>query len=171
MSAPAAAGAPSRTIAVVGDSLAAGTQPDLKDDLPGWQIFTDAKAGRPLADGMRIVEAIEGTPAVLAISLFTNDDPRHTGELAGAVRRSVRGQRCVLWATIQRPPVAGVSYAAANRTLQRLAGELPALHIVAWAEQVAQHPGWIGPDRVHATATGWAARARLYATAASQCAT
>ena len=120
VSAPAAAGAPSRTIAVVGDSLAAGTQPDLKDDLPGWQIFTDAEAGRPLADGMRIVEAIEGTPAVLAISLFTNDDPRHTSELAAAVRRSVQGQRCVLWATIHRPPVAGVSYAAANRTLHRL---------------------------------------------------
>ena len=171
VSAPAAAGAPSQTIAVVGDSLAAGTQPDLKDELPGWQIFTDAKAGRPLADGMRIVAAIEGTPAVLAISLFTNDDPRHTSELAQAVRRSVQGQRCVLWATIHRPPVAGVSYAAANRTLHRLEQELPALHIVAWAEQVAQHPGWVGPDRVHATATGWAARARLYATAASRCAT
>ena len=170
VSAPAAAGAPSQTMAVVGDSLAAGTQPDLKDDLPGWQIFTDAEAGRPLADGMRAVEAIEGTPAVLAISLFTNDDPRHTSELAAAVRRSVQGQRCVLWATIHRPPVAGVSYAAANRTLHRLAGELPALQIVAWAEQVAQHPGWIGPDHVHATATGWAARARLYATAASRCA-
>ena len=170
VSAPAAAGAPSRTMAVVGDSLAAGTGPDLKGDLPGWQIFTDAKAGRPLADGMRVVEAIEGTPAVLAISLFTNDDPRHTGALATAVRRSVRGQRCGLWATIHRPPVAGVSYAAANRTLQRLEGELPALHVVAWAEQVAQHPGWIGPDDVHATATGWAARARLYAAAASRCA-
>ena len=132
----------------------------------------DAEAGRPLADGMRIVGAMEGTPAVLAISLFTNDDPRHTSELATAVRRSVQGQRCVLWATIHRPPVAGVSYAAANRTLHRLAGELPVLHVVPWAERVAQHPSWIGPDDVHATATGWAARARLYAAAAAaKCAT
>jgi peptidoglycan LD-endopeptidase LytH len=171
VSAPAPAGAPSQTMAVVGDSLGVGTEPDLKADLPGWQIFTDAKVGRPLADGMRIVEAIEGTPAVLAISLFTNDDPRHTSALAAAARRSVQGQRCVLWATIHRPPVAGVSYAAANRTLHRLERQLPALHVVPWAERVVQHPSWIGPDDVHATATGWAARARLYATAAAQCAT
>ena len=51
VSAPVAPGAPSRTLAVVGDSLAVGTRPDLKDDLPGWQIFTDARVGAPSPTG------------------------------------------------------------------------------------------------------------------------
>jgi hypothetical protein len=126
VSSPAAPGAPSRVMAVVGDSMAEGTKPELAGALPDWRIYTDARVARRLAEGMRIIEAIRGTPAVLAVSLFTNDDPRKTDALAHAVRRSVQGQRCVLWATIHRPRYLGVSYQAANRALHRLEGEVTA---------------------------------------------
>ena len=150
---------------MVGDSLAEGTGPELPDALPGWTIQLDARVGRPLDEGTREVERLHPSVSVLAVSLFTNDDPRHVDELTRAVRASLRGQRCVVWATIQRPPVAGVSYAAANR-----AGSYPGrLWVVDWAGAVARHPAWLGPDRVHATPAGWAARARMYAAAARRC--
>jgi hypothetical protein len=143
--------------------------------LPDWTIRSDALTGRPLAAGMRLIEAADLTsrPTVLAVSLFTNDDPRATGALAAAVQRSVAlvgPHGCAVWATIVRPPVAGASYAAANATLHRLAGrDGGALLLVPWAEEIARHPGWVGSDHVHGTPTGYAARARLYARAALSC--
>ena len=77
------------------------------------------------------------------MSLFTNDDPTHTDALEAAVRRTlalVGSRGCVIWATIARPPVNGVSYRAANTLLERLAASNPALVIVPWAEQVAANP-------------------------------
>jgi hypothetical protein len=115
-------------------------------------------------------------PAVLAFSLFTNDDPVAVGALEAAVRRSVervpRGG-CALWATIVRPEVGGVSYAAANARLRALV-EDPALRdrlrVVDWARAVAGHRrAWLTKDKVHATSAGYLERARLYARAALDC--
>ena len=48
-----------------------------------------ARVGRPLAEGMSVLWGLDlsgGTPRqVLAISLFTNDDPTHTAALEAAV--------------------------------------------------------------------------------------
>ena len=55
------------------------------------------------------MRALLVAPDVLALSLFTNDDPRHLSQLADAVRESVAGQRCVIWATIYPPPPSAVS--------------------------------------------------------------
>ena len=65
---------------------------------------------------------------MLAISLFTNDDPTHTDALEAAVRRTlalVGSRGCVIWATIARPPVNGVSYRAANTLLATSRREQP----------------------------------------------
>jgi hypothetical protein len=158
---------------IIGDSLAVGTAPLLPGDLPGWTVISDGRKSRTLAAGMARIGPAGRTPTVLAFSLFTNDDPRALGPLAVAVRRSValqRGHGCAVWATIVRPPVAGVTYAGANALLIRLGGQHPdALRIVPWASEVARHPSWLGPDRVHATPTGYAARAQMYAAAAKTC--
>lgn len=161
---------------VIGDSLAIGAAAPLAELLPDWRIRTVARIGRPLDDGMRVFRALQPAPVVTAFSLFTNDDPAHVSSLAGAVRQSLdlhHGAACSIWATVVRPRVAGRSYSPVNRRLKRLARApemLGRLVIVPWAAKVRSHPYWMGPDRVHPTASGYHARARLYANAVRRCA-
>jgi hypothetical protein len=170
---PAPSGSSPRKLVMIGDSLAVGTQAILPGLLPGWSVTTNAQTGRPLATGMQILAGtrVSGRTA-LAFSLFTNDDPTHVSQLDSAVRTSVQraGPRgCAIWATIVRPPVNGVSYAAANKRLNQLAGQLPTLRVVPWAATIAAHPSWVGGDGVHATPDGYRRRAQMYADAAKSC--
>ncbi len=164
-----------RRLVLVGDSLAVGIRDLLPGALPGWSVSVDARTGRPLAEGMGIIATadVATVPTVLAVSLFTNDDPGDVAALDRAVRDTVSrvgAQGCAVWATIVRPPLNGVSYGAANARLQALAGELGGrLVIVPWAATVARTPGLMGPDGVHPTPSGYRARARLYAQAAQSC--
>ena len=166
----------SGTFVMIGDSLAEGTEPYLGGLLSGWTTSTDARAGRPLGEGMGIFGRTS-TPSgrvVLAFSLFTNDSPGNVAALESAVRESVRraGAGCAIWATIARPPQRGVSYKAANqrlRALERDPGLRGRLLVVPWAETVAADPALLGSDRVHATAVGYQTRASLYAQAAGAC--
>ncbi|HWK29706.1 MAG TPA: hypothetical protein VNS09_24280 [Solirubrobacter sp.] len=160
-----------RSLLLIGDSLAEGIAQALPQALPGWRVAVDARTGRPLAEGMRVLAArgalAPGT--VLAISLFTNDDPGALDALEAAVRETAAAASCVLWATIVRPPVGGRGYADANARLERLAAHGGRLVLVPWADAVRQHPEWIGGDGVHATPAGYRARADLYAAAARAC--
>jgi hypothetical protein len=163
-----------RRLVLVGDSLAVGIRRLLPGALPGWSVSVDALTGRPLADGMAIIAATDfSSPTVLAVSLFTNDDPTTIPALEAAVRDTVArvgSQGCAVWATIVRPPLNGVSYAAANARLQALAADYGGrLLVVPWAETIADHPSWMNPDGVHPTPAGYQARARLYAQAARSC--
>jgi hypothetical protein len=164
------------TLVLVGDSLAVGVRDLLPAALPGWKVQVLARTGRPLAEGIGVVSGLDlsgSSPRpVLAISLFTNDDPGHTSALEAAVRKTlstVGANGCVIWATIVRPPVNGTSYRAANALLTRLAAEDPRLRVVPWAEQVAANPKLVGSDGVHATPAGYQLRAQLYAQAAQSC--
>ena len=158
---------------VIGDSLAQGTESLIGGLLQGWSVATDAERGRPLAAGMAILARHPEKVRVIAFSLFTNDGPGDVTALEAAVRTSVArqaGQGCVVWATIVRPPVGGVSYAAANAALERLeSGYSGRLIVVPWAREVAANPSWLGPDGVHGTAAGYAGRAQLYADAIQSC--
>ena len=122
---------------------------------------------------MGIVRGMSERPPVLAISLFTNDAPGAVDTLRSAVRETITrqsGHGCVVWATIVRPAVGGVTYARANQALAELAAENPSvMKLVPWAQQVAAHPEWLGSDGVHATPAGYSARAQMYADAARSC--
>jgi lysophospholipase L1-like esterase len=146
----------------------------LRAALPGWRVRIDALTGRPLTAGMRILAADPSPPAILAISLFTNDDPRNTGALESAVRATAtRPGGCAVWSTIVRPPYAGVSYDAANALLHRLARDpqlAPGLELVDWAGAVARTPSLIAGDEVHGSPDGYRARALMYAEAIRACA-
>ncbi|MEA2221314.1 MAG: hypothetical protein QOJ35_3940 [Solirubrobacteraceae bacterium] len=174
----AAATPPRRTlphdVLVIGDSLAIGMEAPLRAALPGWQVRSDARIGRPLAEGMRILAAQRDAPAIVAFSLFTNDDPSATAALARAVQATAaRPGGCAVWATIVRPPYNGVSYAAANDVLVALAGEprlALGLQLVDWAGAVAQSPSFVAGDGVHGTPEGYRARGELYAAAIRACA-
>jgi hypothetical protein len=173
---PPSSSAGTGRLVMVGDSLAVGVRTLLPAALPGWQVEVLGRTSRPLAEGMRVLSSIDlagaTTRPVLAMSLFTNDDPTNTSALQAAVTRTLQvvGARgCVIWATIVRPPVNGVSYQAANALLERLAASDPRLVIVPWAQQVAANPSLVGADGVHPTPTGYQLRARLYAQAAQSC--
>jgi lysophospholipase L1-like esterase len=171
---PTAPPAPDR-VYLVGDSLAVGIEGLLPQLLAGKQVQTNALVGRPLADGMRIIAGLDLTsePTVLAVSLFTNDAPTAVPALETAVKQTVAavGQDgCAVWATIVRPPLGGVSYAAANDKLRELeARYAPRLVIVPWAETIASDPALLAGDGVHGTPAGYQARAQLYAQAVDEC--
>jgi lysophospholipase L1-like esterase len=163
-----------RDVLVIGDSLAVGMEDALREALPGWRVRFEDRIGRPLAEGMRILAREPDAPAILAMSLFTNDSPSATGALEAAVRATAgRPGGCAVWATIVRPPENGVSYAAANELLGRLAGDPQlalSLQLADWSGAVAQSPSLLAPDGVHGTPTGYRARAALYAGAIRACA-
>lgn len=157
---------------VVGDSLAEERADLLPAALPGWRVRTDARWGRPLAEGMRILADEPAPPAILAISLFTNDDPRNVAALEAAVRATAsRPGGCAVWATIAAPPLDGVSHDAANARLRRLARD-PGLELelVDWAQEVEREPSLMSDDEVHASPSGYRVRARMYAEAIRSCA-
>ena len=163
-----------RDVLVIGDSLALGIEQPLKAALSGWRVRLDGRIGRPLAEGMSIRRRESAPPAVLAFSLFTNDDPRNTRALEAAVRATAtRPGGCSVWATVVRPPLDGVSYAAANALLRGLADDPElalGLQVVDWAAAVARSPSLIAGDKVHASPAGNAALAQLYAAAIRSCA-
>jgi hypothetical protein len=163
-----------RDVLLIGDSLAVGMADALQEALPRWRVRVDAKISRPLAEGMRVFGSERQAPAIVAFSLFTNDDPRSTGALESAVRASAsRPGGCAIWATIAAPPVKGVDYGAANQLLRTLATDPDlalSLQIVDWSAAVAKSPSLIARDGVHATAAGYRARGRLFADAIKACA-
>jgi len=159
---------------VVGDSLAEGTEAPLARLLPGWRIRTSAYTGRPTADGVSEITGTGNIPAVLVVSLGTNDDPSATSTFQGQVETVLRAagpSRCVIWANIVRPPYGGVSYTGYNRVLTRLAATNPNLTIVDWVGIVRRNPGILAPDGVHATPSGYEERARAIAAAMTGCGT
>ena len=162
-------------LALIGDSLAQGTAPFLPGFLPDWRVTVDATRSRFLLEGIAIRETMRKParrPVVLAFSLFTNDHPSRASELAYWARQSLAGLprgSCVIWSTIVRPRVGGVSYAEANRLLEQAAAEEPRLLVVPWARAVRNHPRWLRRDRVHATEEGYRARAEMYAALAKTC--
>jgi hypothetical protein len=166
--------APKRVV-MVGDSLSVGTANLLPALLPGKTVSTNGRIGRPLAEGMGIINGLDLTsqPTVLLVSLFTNDGPTATDQLAAAVRQTladVGDDGCAVWATIVRPPYNGVSYANANKVLHELeAHYYPKMILVPWAETVAEQPSLVGGDGVHGTTEGYQVRAQLYAQAAQEC--
>lgn len=159
---------------VVGDSLAVGTEAPLSRLLPGRRIRTSAYTGRHTDDGVSEITSDGNLPPVLVVSLGTNDDPSATSTFAGQVESVLQAAgpgRCVVWANIVRPPYGGVSYSGYNRVLARLAATNPNLIVVDWVGLVRQNPGILAPDGVHATPTGYEARAQAIAAAVSSCGT
>jgi hypothetical protein len=169
---PAAAGK-ERSVFVNGDSLAVGTRPYLPDALPGWSIRTSASVSRHADEGPERLRTLGASlPRVIAVSLGTNDDPRDTTSFAQAIEdtMAIAGpHRCVVWATVRRPPVAGTSYREYNRMLVAQARTRPNLEVVRWDELVRAHPDWLAEDGVHVSAEGYRARARAFARKIRRC--
>ena len=163
----------SRSLLVNGDSLAVGTAPYLPRALRRWRVRQSTAISRHAFEGASVMRAYgRSLPRVIHVSLGTNDDPRSLTGFRSAVRSvmAVAGRRrCVVWANIVRPPVAGASYAGYNSVLAQESRPPSNLRVVNWARMVRQNPGWLAGDGVHVSATGYAARASAVARSVRRC--
>jgi lysophospholipase L1-like esterase len=160
----------SRSVLDVGDSLSIGTAPYLRAELRGYRITRVQDVGLHADEVVNIVASRPASrlPDVLVVSAGTNDDPRLVSRFAKDVDyvMAVAGEsRCVVWPNIVRPPAVGSSYAGYNRVLRRAAARHESLELVDWTSLVRAHPGWLGADGVHVSATGYRARASAIAKA------
>jgi lysophospholipase L1-like esterase len=162
-----------RTLVHVGDSLAVGTDPYLPELLPGWTLTASASVGRRSDEGLVALQQLAAPlPRVLILSLGTNDNPADVEAFTATVREVTKlagPRRCVVWTTISRPAVRGVSYAAFNRVLRGEAQRSSAFKIVDWAAMVARNPSYLRADRVHGVSAGYRARAQETARVAKRC--
>jgi len=158
----------------VGDSLAVGSDPPLRQLLPGWSITTDALKNRPTSVGVAIIDRQPSLPGSLVVELGTNDSPDQTARFAGYVRHVLQvagATRCVVWVNIHRPPYNGISYAGFNSALDQIAATSRNLAVVDWNGMVRSGQGQVGGDGVHATPAGYQARAGAIAQALQGCST
>lgn len=163
----------SRNLLVNGDSLSVGTAPYLPRALRRWRVTQSTSVSRHAYEGASVMRAYgRALPRVIHVSLGTNDDPRSVSSFRAAIRgvMAVAGpRRCVVWANIVRPPVAGASYAGYNRALAQESRGRRNLRVVNWARMVRQNPGWLAGDGVHVSATGYAERAGTVARSVRRC--
>ncbi len=173
LAAPAGAEALSRRLLVNGDSLAVGTKPYLPKELRRWTLTQSTAVSRHAFEGADVLRSYgRSLPRVIHVSLGTNDDPNTVDAFRAAVREvmEVAGpRRCVVWANIVRPPVAGASYAGYNLALARESRPRDNLRVVNWAGMVRRNPQWLGSDGVHVSAQGYQARAHAIARSVRRC--
>jgi hypothetical protein len=156
----------------VGDSLAVGSDPPLRQLLPGWTVTTDALKSRPTSVGVAIIDGQPSLPSRLVVELGTNDSPDQAAQFAGYVRHvlALAGpSRCVVWVNIHRPPYNGISYAGFNRALDQIAATAPNLAVVDWNGMVQSGQAQVSPDGVHPTPDGYRARAAAIVQALEGC--
>lgn len=158
--------APKR-VYVDGDSIAYGTDLFLQRFLRGWSISSSVDVSRHAYQGAATIEALgKSLPGVVVVNLGTNDDPGGVSAFGSYVRRVVRAagsHRCVIWATIVRPPYAGVSYDGLNRVLFAAAAKWTNFHVFDWRELARANPSWFGSDGVHPSIPAYRVRAKLLA--------
>jgi len=165
----AAPAAQAASVLVVGDSLEVGSGPYLRHLLPG--VTVDAEKGRTSSEGVRVLASrLDPSVEVIVFPLGTNDSPSNAGGLAAnlAAVRQLAGDRCVVVATLSRPPVGGVSVAGLNGVVEQFAGR-SAAEVADWRTVVASLPSLLVRDRVHATGEGYSVRATLLAEAVQGC--
>jgi len=173
LAAPATAEALSRRLLVNGDSLAVGTRPYLPQELRGWKVTQSAGVSRHAFEGADVMRAYgPSLPRVIHVSLGTNDDPNAVDAFRAAIREvmQVAGpRRCVVWANIVRPAVAGASYAGYNRALAAESRPRENLRVVNWARMVRENPQWLAGDGVHVNVDGYRARAKAIGQSVRRC--
>ena len=165
MLAPASAAA---KVVYVGDSLGVGTAPYLREQLDE-AIDVHAETGRPSSSGVDVLGSLIGPEDdVVVFDLGTNDtDPAVLADSLAA-SRGIAGDRCLVVATLNRPPLNGAPVEPLNRVISRFAARDPNSEVVDWREVASRQPGLL-TDGIHATAEGYALRAGLFAEVIESC--
>jgi hypothetical protein len=165
MLAPAGAAA---KVLYVGDSLGVGTAPYLREQLDE-AIEVDAETGRPSTAGVDVLGSLfAAEDDVVVFDLGTNDaDPAVLADSLAAAR-GIAGDRCLVIATLNRPPLNGAPVEPLNRVITRFAASDPNSELVDWRAAATRRPDLL-TDGIHATAEGYSLRAGLFAEAIESC--
>ncbi len=162
--------AASAAVLVVGDSLGVGTEGALRAALAGTPVDADNLNGRPSAAGVPIVADMLGPEhGTVVFDLGTNDGNAAVAATARNLSavRDLTGNRCLVVATLNRPPLAGVPIDAQNSMIRSFAASTPNVALVDWHDVAQSTPGALRDDGVHATSAGYALRGALFADAIS----
>jgi dienelactone hydrolase/lysophospholipase L1-like esterase len=158
----------------VGDSLGVGTTPGLARQLGSAdRVHGDSRIGRPSSEGLQVLrQTFAPSDDIVVFDLGTNDDPAQPARLAGdlAAARQATGKRCMVVATLNRPPLNGVSVDGLNQAVLAFASAARNVQLVDWNAIASSQPDLLGPDHVHPTPQGYALRAQLFAQAVAGCA-
>jgi hypothetical protein len=107
---------------------------------------------------------------VVVFPMGTNDSPADTAGFAARLASvaQLAGERCLVVATLVRPPVGGVSVAGMNQVVHRFAVQSRA-QVMDWAAVVDAFPDLLVGDGVHATPDGYSLRGSLLAESVRAC--
>jgi lysophospholipase L1-like esterase len=158
----------SAALLVVGDSLGVGTEGALRAALPEAEIQADSLNGRSSIEGVTVLRELLGPEHdTVVFDLGTNDGNAAVGVTAGSLvaARQLTGDRCLVVATLNRPPLAGIPIDGQNAMIRRFAATTPNVALVDWNDAASAAPGALRPDGVHTTAAGYALRGALFADA------
>jgi lysophospholipase L1-like esterase len=164
----------SAAVLVVGDSLGVGTDGPLRAALPEAEIQSDSLNGRSSAEGVSVLSELLGPEHdTVVFDLGTNDGNAAVATTARslAAARQLTAGRCLVVATLNRPPLAGIPIAAQNAMIRRFAATTPNVALVEWNDAAAGAPGVLQADGVHPTGAGYAYRGALFADAIRSCLT
>jgi lysophospholipase L1-like esterase len=159
------------SVLVVGDSLEEGTGPHLQRELADLGVIVDARRGRPSPEGIDVLRArLRPEHDVVVFDLGTNDAPSQPETLAASLRaaRELAGARCLVVASIQRPPLGGVTVDGLDGAVRDFVAETPTAELADW-RAASSEPGVLASDGIHATPDGYALRARLVENAVRAC--
>lgn len=169
-----AADAPAQSggVLVVGDSLGVGTGPYLRRELGSGEVTIDAKKSRPSGVGVEVLEErLRPGHRVVVFDLGVNDDPSQPALLEGNLQtvRRIVGDRCLVVATLSRPPVGGVGIDGMNRVIREFVASTPGAQLFDWRAATRRDPDLLGPDGLHPGRGGYAERARMLADVIGGC--
>ncbi len=139
-------------VIVVGDSLEVGTSPYLGRYLPGVPLTVDAVESRPSGDAVQALsDRLRPSHSVIVFDAGVNDDPAQPGVLAGDLEAvdQLAGGRCVVVATVSRPPYNGVGPEGLNRAISSFAASRPNTQLIDWRAAALANPGLLNSDGVH----------------------
>ncbi len=169
---PSGALAAPQSVLVVGDSLQVGTGPYLEQELRTASVEIDSRQSRRSPEGLAALRSrLRPDHSVVIFDLGTNDDPSNPDALYSAMSaaRQETGDRCLVVATILRPPYNGATVEGMNAAVQRFALANPGVQVVDWYGIATSTPGILYDDGVHARPEGYALRGRLLADAVRAC--
>ena len=170
--APANAQTGGGSLLVIGDSLQVGTGPYLEQQLAGMPVESDDRQSRRSDEGLQALRArLSPEHTIVVFDMGTNDDPSNPDAFLANLQaaRAATGDRCLVVATILRPPLNGFSVDRMNAAVERFALDNPGVQLVDWYGVATSTPGILYDDGVHARPEGYALRGRLVADAVRSC--
>ena len=142
--APATAQTGGGSVLVIGDSLQVGTGPYLEQELGAMPVESDDRQSRRSDEGLEALRArLSPEHTVVVFDMGTNDDPSNPDAFYANLQaaRAATGDRCLVVATVLRPPYNGFSVEGMNAALERFALDNPRRPARRLVRRRHQHAG------------------------------